>query len=44
MSTDDKAVIERVLRLADLMDKAPDAHTRALAASIRNALNGDSDG
>lgn len=44
MSTDDKAVIERVLRLADLMDKAPDALTRAWARRIRNAVTGGSDG
>ena len=36
--------IDRVLTLADQMDKAPDAHTRALAASIRNAVTGGSDG
>lgn len=41
MNTDYKAAIERVLALADLMDKADDAHTRALAASIRNAVSGD---
>src|SRR5574343_127886 len=34
------AAIDRVLTLADQMDKAPDAHTRALAASIRNAVTG----
>lgn len=36
--------VVRVLELADLMDKATDSPTRALAASIRNAVGGESDG
>lgn len=36
--------IDRVLTLADLMDKAPDALTRAWARRVRNAVTGGSDG
>ena len=36
--------IDRVLALADMMDKAPDALTRAWARRIRNAVTGGSDG
>ena len=36
--------IDRVLALADLMDKAPDALTRAWARRVRNAVTGGSDG
>lgn len=36
--------IDRVLTLADQMDKAPDALTRAWARRVRNAVTGGSDG
>ena len=36
--------IDRVLLMADLMDKAPDALTRAWARRVRNAVTGGSDG
>lgn len=40
----DRKAIDRVLTLADLMDKAPDALTRAWARRVRNAVTGGSDG
>lgn len=36
--------VKRVRALADLMDKAPDAQTRAWARRVRNAVGGESDG